>query len=92
MGTTQPKALAEVLASAEERRLTGTLTITSGSRTAVVYFIFGHAYHALCGTLSGEAVIQECLGWSDINTVFDKTAKLPTVETIARPLSQILAA
>jgi hypothetical protein len=91
MGTGQP-SLAEVLRSAEERRLTGTLTVRSGTRTAVVYFIFGHGYHAVYDALTGEPVVRECLGWSDISTAFDKTAKLPTVETIERPLTQILAA
>jgi hypothetical protein len=33
----------------------------------------------------------ECLSWPDIQYTFDAKAKLPTEETIARPIDEILA-
>jgi hypothetical protein len=72
-------------------RWTGTLHLTGGSQTGSLYFLFGHLFHVATGTLTGEPALQECLTWQDIHYTFDATAKMPTEETIERPIDQILA-
>jgi hypothetical protein len=80
------------LLSAKAQRRTGTLPVTAGSRTCSLYFLFGHLFHAAGDTLTGEAAVNECLTWQDVHYTFDTKAKLPTEETIARTMDQILAA
>jgi hypothetical protein len=64
--------------------------VTAGDRTGSLYFLFGHLFHATSGALTGERALQECLTWQDFRYTFDKTAQLPTEETIERPIDQIL--
>ena len=64
----------------------------TGGYTGSLYFLFGHLFHAICGTATGEAALQELLGWHDVQYTFDTKSPLPTEETIERPLDQILAA
>jgi Domain of unknown function (DUF4388) len=78
--------------SAKDDRRTGTLQLTAGSQTGSLYFLFGHLFHVATGTLTGEPALAECLTWHDIHYTFDATAKMPTEETITRPLDEILAA
>jgi hypothetical protein len=85
-----PVGLRAVLRSMQTGRETGTLLLTSADRTGSLYFLFGHLFHAVCGTLTGERALQECLTWQDFRYTFDKTAQLPTEETIERPIDQIL--
>ena len=75
----------------QKARETGTLQVTAGERSASVYFLFGHLFHVTSGTLTGEPALQECLTWQDFRYTFDKTAKLPTEESIERPTNEILA-
>jgi hypothetical protein len=70
---------------------TGTLQLTAGGRTASLYFLFGHLFHAVSDTLTGEAAVRDCLDWRDIQYAFDKKSPLPTTETIERPIDEILA-
>jgi hypothetical protein len=86
-----PAGLKAVLRSIQTGRETGTLQLTAGDRTGSLYFLFGHLFHATSGALTGEPALQECLTWLDFRYTFDKTAQLPTEETIARPLDEILA-
>jgi len=90
-GSLDPSSLRDWLLSAQTGRRTGTLQVTAGSRTCSLYFLFGHLFHAATGTLTGEPALQECLTWQDIHYTFDATAKMPTEETIERPIDQILA-
>ena len=90
-GSLDPSSLRDWLLSAKEDRRTGTLQLTAGSRTCSLYFLFGHLFHVATGTLTGEPALQECLTWQDIHYTFDATAKMPTEETIERPIDQILA-
>ena len=85
-------SLRKWLLSAKARRITGTLQLTAGGRTCSLYFLFGHLFHVANDTLTGEPALQECLGWPDMQYTFDAKAKMPTEETIARPVEQILAA
>ena len=83
--------LKALLRSMQKARETGTLQVTAGERSASVYFLFGHLFHVTSGTLTGEPALQECLTWQDFRYTFDKTAKLPTEESIERPTNEILA-
>jgi hypothetical protein len=78
------------ISSIQTERETGTLQVTAAGRTGYLYFLFGHLFHAVCGTQTGEAAVRECLAWHDVHYVFDKRPSLPTVETIERPLDEIL--
>jgi hypothetical protein len=90
-GSLDPSSLRDWLLSAKDERQTGTLQLTAGSQTCSLYFLFGHLFHVATGTLTGEPALQECLTWQDIHYTFDATAKMPTEETIERPIDQILA-
>jgi hypothetical protein len=90
-GSLDPSSLRDWLLSAKDERRTGTLQLTAGSQTCSLYFLFGHLFHVATGTLTGEPALQECLTWQDIHYTFDATAKMPTEETIERPIDQILA-
>jgi Domain of unknown function (DUF4388) len=83
--------LKALLRSMQTARETGTLQVTAGDRSASLYFLFGHLFHAASGTLTGEPALQECLAWQDFRYTFDKTAKLPTEESIERQMNEILA-
>jgi hypothetical protein len=90
-GSLDPSSLRDWLLSAKDERQTGTLQLTAGSQACSLYFLFGHLFHVATGTLTGEPALQECLTWQDIHYTFDATAKMPTEETIERPIDQILA-
>ena len=90
-GSLDPAGLKVLLQSIQARRDTGTLQLTAGGRTASLYFLFGHLFHVASDSLTGEPALHECLGWRDVHYTFDKTAELPTLETIERPLDEILA-
>jgi len=90
-GSLGPSSLRDWLLSAKEDRRTGTLQLTAGGKTCSLYFLFGHLFHVATGTLTGEPALAECLTWQDIHYTFDATAKMPTEETIERPIDQILA-
>lgn len=90
-GSLDPSSLRDWLLSAKADRRTGTLQVTAGSQTCSLYFLFGHLFHVATGTLTGEPALAECLTWQDIHYTFDATAKMPTEETIERPIDQILA-
>ena len=84
-------ALNVFLSSIQSERETGTLQVTAAGRTGSLYFLFGHLFHAVCGMQTGEVAVRECLAWHDAHYAFDKQPPLPTVETIERPLDEILA-
>jgi len=91
-GSASQAPLTVFLRSIQPQRATGTLRVTTGGYTGSLYFLFGHLFHAVCGTATGEAALQELLGWHDVQYTFDTKSPLPTEETIERPLDQILAA
>jgi hypothetical protein len=90
-GSISPAPLAVFLRSMQRERATGTLQVTAGGQTGSLYFLFGHLFHAVCGTATGEVALQELLGWRDVQYAFDTKSPLPTEETIERPIDQILA-
>ena len=90
-GSLNQPALNVFLSSIQTERETGTLQVTAAGRTAYLYFLFGHLFHAVCGTQTGEAAVRECLAWHEVHYAFDKKPPLPTEETIERPLDEILS-
>ena len=91
-GSLDSASLRKWLLSAKGERRTGTLLLTTGGATCSLYFLFGHVFHVASDALTGEPALQECLSWQHMQYTFDAKAKLPTEETIARPVDQILAA
>jgi hypothetical protein len=91
-GSASQAPLTVFLRSIQTQRATGTVRVTTGGYTGSLYFLFGHLFHAVCGTATGEAALQELLGWHEVQYTFDTKSPLPTAETIERPLDQILAA
>ena len=85
-------SLTEVLRSVQARRLTGTLKATTSVRTASLYFLFGHLFHAVNGALTGETAVRDCATWHDVQYTVDDLTPLPAAKTIERPIDQILAA
>src|SRR5207247_2739612 len=85
-------SLTEVLRSVQARRLTGTLKATTGVRTASLYFLFGHLFHAVNGALTGETAVRDCATWHDVQYTVDDLTQVPTAKPIERRIAQILAA
>lgn len=73
-------------------RSTGILTARSGDQTCSVAFLFGHVFHAWCGSVEGEDAIRTALAWTNPLLSFDSKAQLPAEETITRPIESILKA
>lgn len=86
-----PASLRDLLRSIHTERGTGTLQLVAGGRTGFLYFLYGHLFHAVSDTITGEAAVRECLAWQDVQYTFDTKSKLPTEETIERPTDQIVA-
>jgi hypothetical protein len=84
--------LKSVLQSIQAGKQTGTLVVTAGRRVGCVYFLYGHLFHAVYGTSTGEVALREMLGWWAVQYAFDTKAPLPKEQTIDRPLDQILSA
>jgi hypothetical protein len=90
-GSAGQAPLSLYLRSIQSKRGTGTVLVTSTGGTGSLYFLFGHLFHAVCGTSTGEDALRELLGWNDAQYSFDTKSPLPTEETIERPIDQILA-
>jgi hypothetical protein len=56
--------------------------VTSGSRQANLYLLFGHVYHAEGPAGTGDAALAEATAWSPVSVQLDTSAKLPEMETI----------
>ncbi|HLB77994.1 MAG TPA: hypothetical protein VJO72_13260, partial [Candidatus Dormibacteraeota bacterium] len=88
MGAARPlpdgaPSLAPILDSLRANRATGRLRVTSGSRQANLYLLFGHVYHAEGPAGTGDAALAEASAWSPVSVQLDARAKLPDTETIA---------
>jgi len=89
-GSLNQASLRDLLRSVHAERQTGRLQLTAGGRSCSLYFLFGTLFHAVSDTLTGEAALQVCLAWQDVQYTFDKRAQMPAEETIQRPIEQIL--
>ena len=90
-GSIDPAGVRDLLRTVQAERRTGTLRLTAGGLTCSLYFLFGHLFHAASDTQTGESALLECVGWHDVHYTFDKSAQLPTIESIERPMDEILA-
>ncbi|HEY4845140.1 MAG TPA: DUF4388 domain-containing protein [Candidatus Dormibacteraeota bacterium] len=90
-GAIDPAGVRDLLRSMQAERRTGTLQLTAGGRTCSLYFLFGHLFHAASDTQTGEPALLDCVAWQDVHYTFDKSAQLPTQESIERPMDEILA-
>ena len=81
-GDASTMSLADRMRALKTDRATGCLRVVSGDQSCYLYFLFGHVFHAECGSLEGEAALQTALGWPRVTSVFDKEATLPAKETI----------
>ena len=90
-GSLDSTPLLSLLQSMQAQRATGTLQVRNGGEAFSLFFLFGHLFHVTSGALTGEPALQECLTWQDFRYTFDKTAQLPTEESIERPMNDILA-
>lgn len=74
--------LTTILESLRANRATGCLRVTSGSRQASLYLLFGRVYHAEGPAGTGDAALAEASAWSPVTAQLDARAKLPETETI----------
>src|SRR5919108_1406870 len=74
------------IASIVQRRSTGILTASSEGQSCSLAFLFGHLFHAWCGSVEGEDALRATLAWKDPALTFNAKAMLPTKETITRPV------
>lgn len=79
------KPLRTVMQTLMRNRATGLLTVSSpaGERCSIS-FLFGHIFHAECGSVEGEDALQMALNWANSTSSFNPKAQLPTKETIVR--------
>jgi len=78
-------SLAPILDSLRANAVTGCLRVTSGSRQANLYLLFGRVYHAEGPAGTGDAALAEANAWSPVTVQLDAKAKLPTTETVSSP-------
>jgi hypothetical protein len=85
--------LKTLLETAQGERSTGTLTIRNGSgKSASLYFLFGHLFHAQSDGVAGDAAVVNALSWPGGDFEFDAKAKLPSDETVKAGIPELVQA
>jgi hypothetical protein len=80
-----------LLEVAQAERATGTLTLRqNGARSTTLYFLFGHLFHAMGESGSGDDAVLHALDWSAGEFDFDAKAKLPADETVRSSIPELL--
>ena len=83
--------LRSLLEVAQAERATGTLTLRqNGAQATTLYFLFGHLFHAVGETGSGDDAVLSALNWSNGEFDFDAKAKLPADETVRSSIPELL--
>jgi hypothetical protein len=83
--------LRSLLEVAQAERATGTLTLRqNGSQSTTLYFLFGHLFHAVGESGSGDDAVLRALNWSAGEFDFDAKAKLPADETVRSSIPELL--
>jgi hypothetical protein len=78
-----PDESSALLASLEEGRQTGSLTIESADgRFCRVYILMGKVFHAAGPAGEGDAALADALSWPDVTLNFDERAQLPDTQTM----------
>ena len=92
-GSLAETSLRNLLEAAQGERSTGTLTVRNGSgKSASLYFLFGHLFHAQSDGMAGDAAVVSALGWGGGEFEFDAKAKLPSDETVKAGIPELVQA
>ncbi len=92
-GTLAETSLKSLLEAAQGERSTGTLTVRNGSgKSASLYFLFGHLFHAQSDGIAGDDAVVSALSWSKGEFEFDPKAKLPSDETVKAAIPELVQA
>jgi hypothetical protein len=92
-GSLAETSLKNLLETAQGERSTGTLTVRNGSgKSASLYFLFGHLFHAQSDGTAGDAAVVSALGWGGGEFEFDAKAKLPSDETVKAGIPELVQA
>jgi len=92
-GSLAETSLRDLLETAQGERSTGTLTVRNGSgKSASLYFLFGHLFHAQSDGTAGDAAVVSALGWGGGDFEFDAKAKLPSDETVKAGIPELVQA
>ena len=92
-GSLDETSLRNLLEAAQGERSTGTLTVRNGSgKSASLYFLFGHLFHAQSDGMAGDAAVVSALGWGGGEFEFDPKAKLPSDETVKAGIPELVQA
>ncbi|HEV2952484.1 MAG TPA: DUF4388 domain-containing protein, partial [Candidatus Dormibacteraeota bacterium] len=95
-GTFDSVELRSLLEAAQTERATGTLQLSESGRSSVLYFLFGHLFHAVADsgngeTNAGDEAVMTALSWAGGEFSFDPKAKLPADDTVKSSISDLLA-
>jgi outer membrane biosynthesis protein TonB len=92
-GSLNETSLKSLLETAQGERSTGTLTVRDGSgKSASLYFLFGHLFHAQSDGMAGDAAVVSALTWGRGDFEFDPKAKLPSDETVKSGIPELVQA
>ena len=92
-GTLVETSLKSLLEAAQGERSTGTLTVRNGSgKSASLYFLFGHLFHAQSDGVAGDDAVVSALTWGKGEFEFDPKAKLPSDETVKAGIPELVQA
>jgi hypothetical protein len=92
-GTLAETSLKSLLEAAQGERSTGTLTVKNGSgKSASLYFLFGHLFHAQSDGIAGDDAVVSALTWNRGEFEFDPKAKLPSDETVKAGIPDLVQA
>ena len=91
-GSLDSTPLLSLLQSMQAQRATGTLQVRNGGEAFSLFFLFGHLFHAYGNGSQGEEAVFEPLAWRQGDYTFDPKSKLPTEETMPRPVTTISGA
>lgn len=92
-GSLAETSLKTLLETAQGERSTGTLTVRNGNgKSASLYFLFGHLFHAQSDGTAGDAAVVNALSWPAGDFEFDAKAKLPSDETVKAGIPELVQA
>ena len=92
-GSLAETSLKDLLETAQGERSTGTLTVRNGAgKSASLYFLFGHLFHAQSDGTAGDAAVVSALAWGGGDFEFDAKAKLPSDETVKAGIPELVQA
>ena len=93
-GSLAETSLRSLLEAAQGERSTGTLTVRNGSgKSASLYFLFGHLFHAQSDGMAGDDAVVSALALGPAATSNSTPkAKLPSDETVKAGIPELVQA